>query len=104
MRRTRPADEYYLHYYFQHEHEVAKKAGQPSEKAEQLGNAAARGWVKEHVASHTRGFNKLPKVRFTHRMKHIHSYISAGDNVSVYSVPYSNFRFSALDKAKRPVT
>ncbi|KPA74881.1 phosphoglycan beta 13 galactosyltransferase 6 (SCG6) [Leptomonas pyrrhocoris] len=104
MHHVSPSDQYFLQYFFRHEHAVAALSKVCNDTVEKLATAAARRWMAFHVPHNLTGYNKVPKVRWTYNMTPIDSFVSPGDNVSVYSLPYVAFAFDALDKAVQCAT
>ncbi|KAL7703998.1 Galactosyltransferase [Lotmaria passim] len=104
MHRTTPADEYALHYYFQHEHEVSVNAAVDKDAAEQRALVELEQWMSIHVAHNLTGYSRVPEMRWTLSKREDVAYMCEGGNVTVYNVPYYSVRFDALDRTRRSRT
>ncbi|KAL7711029.1 hypothetical protein N2W54_001811 [Lotmaria passim] len=99
LHHVSPFDQHYLHYFFQHEHEVAAQAGGYNATAEEAANRAAAQWMASHVSSSLYGSNRTVPLHWTHPVKDISSFTAAQDKVRVYGFKYQRQSLDALDVA-----
>ena len=103
LHHVSPFDQHYVHYFFQHEHEVARQLRTMGDVAEANAVEMAVQWMVTNVDRGTEGYGRYTELRWHHPRNVSPSYFVAGDNVSVYTMQYETFVFNALDKACRCV-
>ncbi|CAG9567172.1 phosphoglycan beta 1,3 galactosyltransferase [Leishmania major strain Friedlin] len=94
--RCRPADAYFLHYYFQNEYSASTVEIARGDDREEVAIEAAAEWVAEQrnaFSDSVPGWDDLPSVLWTHRASAAPEYVVAtGDDVAVYNYSYQYWR------------
>ncbi|TPP43077.1 hypothetical protein CGC21_29890 [Leishmania donovani] len=97
--RCRPADAYFLHYYFQNEYSASTVEIARGDDREELAIEAAAEWVAEQrnaFPDSVPGWDDLPSVLWTHGASAAPEYVVAtGDDVAVYNYSYQYWRDSS---------
>jgi phosphoglycan beta-1,3-galactosyltransferase len=102
LHHVTPFDIYFLHYYFQHEHEVAVAVQSRGRKAEISARKAARRWMDANTPIKGSGGRKLIPMQWSYSNDVPASIKDAQDHVHVYNVSYRKRGFLVLDVAYAP--
>jgi phosphoglycan beta-1,3-galactosyltransferase len=98
--RCRPADLYFMQYFFQNELAFARADVAPGESREDLAREAAAAWVAETrktLPDDVTNWNSLPEVVWYHNVHTGPSFwIAENDHVPVYNVSYTFWNSSQL--------
>ncbi|GET85454.1 phosphoglycan beta 1,3 galactosyltransferase, putative [Leishmania tarentolae] len=97
--RCRPADMYYLHYFFQKEYRASAVELMPGDDPEEVAIESAAAWVAEQRGARSAsalGWDDLPSVRWTQQASAAPAYdVAAADNVAVYHCSYQYWKESS---------
>ncbi|CAJ1013728.1 hypothetical protein, conserved, partial [Leishmania shawi] len=101
--RCTPANNYYLHHFFQREHYATLASSGGKRRAERAAVAQAAEWVAEHrraMGPEVVGWDAMPAVKWVRNVKRTPAYdMAEADGVPVYRIEYKYWahQFTAVD-------